>query len=237
MVVELSALLPFIGIGIVVGISYSLFNYFTSINPDAFEVKRFVASVLFGALIGFIGGYSTYSAEITPEDVEWWGLMATLFLSYTGAQVYVNKFTDYIWYYLFGVKVGATAWFYDKWVTESVPEITEEEKTTKLAYLISAAGEYYRKMSESRRHNMVFDQPAQIQPMILDCVDAAEAKLTWRYVIAAGAWEYLIEAGVLTGAKHYWYFKSGKVQWKPISVNTLETIRSTGKWPDYSKLT
>jgi hypothetical protein len=230
-------LLTYMSIGAIIGIAYSVFSYMTKVEPATFEVKRFVASVFFGIMIGAIGGYSAMSTSASPEEVEWWGLMATLFLTYSGAMVYVNKFVDYLWVWVFGEKLGATKWFYKSWVLEEVSDITEEEKTSKLAILVSALGSYYRKMSESRRHNMVFDQPVNLQQMILDCVDSAESKTTWRYAVRGGSWEYLIEYGILTGAKNYTYWNGGKVEWKPISVETLESIRKTGKFPEYSQLT
>ena len=232
MTIELSVLLPYMVIGALSGIAYSLWMYFTKTDPGSFEAKRFVASILFGVGIGAFGGYTVSAIGTTPESVEWWTLMATLFLSYQGALQYVNRFVDVMWVYLFGSKLGARAWFYDTWTVANVLQATQDELRTALSGV-----PYFRKMNEERLHNMVFDQPSNLQQPIRDCVTEAENKTTWRYAIKAGAWEYLIEYGVQTGGKHYWYYKSGTVEWKPISVETLERIRNTGKWPDYSQLT
>jgi hypothetical protein len=228
----LSVLLPYMGVGAAAGVAYCLWNYFTSTSAGDFEVKRFVASLLFGIGIGFVGGYTIYSSGTTISDAEWWGLMATLFLTYQGAMSYVNRGVDWIFEYLTGLKLGQHEEPYNLWITENVLELTEAER--KLGTLDAP---YYRKMSEERRHNMVVDQPSNLQQMILDCVDQAEKGITWRYAIQAGSWVYLIEYGVLTGAAHYFYWSGAKVEWKPISVLTLETIRKTGKFPGYGKLT
>jgi hypothetical protein len=230
--IDLAILLPYMVIGALSGVAYSVWMYFTKTEPGSFEVKRFVASVIFGVGIGAFGGYTVSSMGTTPENIEWWALMATLFLTYQGALQYVNRFVDVLWVYLYGSKLGATAWFADSWTTPSVLQATADELKTVLIGV-----PYYRRMNEERLHNMVFDQPVNLQQPIRDCVTDAESKTTWRYAIQAGAWEYLIEYGVQTGGKHYWYYKAPKVQWKPISVETLEKIRSTGKWPDYSQLT
>lgn len=232
MELELTVLLPYIVIGALSGAAYCVWNYLTKTDPGNFESKRLAASMVFGIAIGIIGGYTVSSTGVTPETVEWWALMGTLFLTYQGALQYVNRAVDWVWLYLFGTKVGGKAWFYDVWTSPFVQEPTESELKTVLP-----GSPYYRKMNEDRLHNMVQDQPSYLQQPIRDCVAAAESKTTWRYVIQAGAWEYLIEYGVQTGGKHYWYYKAPNVAWKPISVETLERIRASGKWPDYSVLT
>ena len=230
--IEFSVLLPYMVIGALSGIAYCGWNYLTKTDPGVFEVKRFVASIIFGIGIGALGGYTVSSLGTTPDQIEWWTLMATLFLTYQGALQYVNRAVDVIWVYLFGTKMGGSAWFYDVWTNPTVPEPTAAELKT-----VMPGAPYFRKMNEDRLHNMVFDQPVYLQQPIRDCVTDAEAKTTWRYAVRAGKWEYLIEYGVQTGGKHYWYYKAPTVEWKPISVDTLENIRKTGKWPDYSVLT
>jgi hypothetical protein len=219
--------LTLVAIGVITGIAYSVFNYFTKQNAEPFETKRFVASVVFGIIIGLASAYAAIVNHLTPEGLDW-NFVAGTFILYSGYQIYINRGMDVIWIKLFGTKVGGSHWFFDQWIGTSVPVPTDELKTDTL---------YYRKMNEDRLSNMVFDQPSYLQQPIRDCVADAEGKTTWRYVIQAGAWEYIIEYGVQTGGKHYWYYKSPKVSWKPISVDTLETIRKTGKWPDYSQLT
>lgn len=233
--IEFEMLVQFLLIGGLSGVAYSVWNYITSTNPGSFEIKRFVASVLFGAGIGVFGGYTVSSMGILIEDVEWWVLMGGLFLGNQSILQYVNRAIDYIWVYFFNAKVGEKSWTYDSWVSDGSPELTFEEQRLQAA--LPTGTPYYRKMNGDRRNNMIEDQPAQIQKMILDCVDQAETKTTWRYAIQAGAWIYLIEYGVLTGAKHYFYWQSGSVEWKPISVECIEKIRKSRKFPEYSQLT
>ena len=95
------------------------------------------------------------------------------------------------------------------------------------------------KMNQETRKWLVSDRPAKMQVLVLAAVDDAQAKGTYRYDINSGAWEYLVEFGIVTGGKHYlWkgWIGTGDVVWKIISVACLEAIRTTGKWPDYDKL-
>jgi hypothetical protein len=96
-----------------------------------------------------------------------------------------------------------------------------------------------RQMDQETREWLVKDQPEPYKGLILKAVDTAQDQKVIRYAISAGAWEFLIEFGIVTGGKHYlWkgWFGSGVVVWKAISSACLEAIRSTGKWPDYDKL-
>jgi hypothetical protein len=224
--------IQFLLIGALSGVAYSIWNYITSTTAGDFQFKRFAASVLFGAGIGVFGGYSASSLGLLPANVEWWAVMGALFMANQSILQYVNRAIDVIWLYYTGTKLGEIAWFFSSWVLQEVPALTDAELK-----LGTVGTPYYRKMSQSFRENMVSDQPIQIQQMILNCVDEAEARTTWRYAIQAGAWVYLIEYGVLTGAKHYFYWQSSIIAWKPISMVTLETIRKTGKFPEYSQLT
>ena len=95
-----------------------------------------------------------------------------------------------------------------------------------------------RKMDQETRHWLISDQP-NLGQAILKAVDEAEVMPTWRYAIEAGAWIYLVEFGEVTGSKHYFFkgwFGTGSVNWKKISSDCLETIRKTGKFPDYGDL-
>lgn len=162
-----------------------------------------------------LGGFlADPSIVLTPVWMQY-------FFIFTGLQYAINKLLDPV------LSTKILPLFSSSWVSTGIP-LPE-------GVLQTAAN--YRKMNEDRRHNMVFDQPQYLQPPILDCVDAAEALTTWRYAIQAGAWVYLIEYGVQTGAKHYWFWYGGNVCWKPISVDCLEKIRKTGKFPEYSQLT
>lgn len=151
------------------------------------------------------------------------------FFIFTGIQYAINKLLDPV------LSTKILPLFSDGWVLANVPDLSADE--LKAQGMLPAGVPYYRKMNEDRRHNMVFDQPQYMQQPILDCVDTAESKTTWRYAIQAGAWVYLIEYGVQTGAKHYWFWRSGAIEWKPITVDCLEKIRKTGKFPEYSQLT
>ena len=94
-----------------------------------------------------------------------------------------------------------------------------------------------RKMDQETREKFFNDNPCKVA--ILNAVNDAEAKKTYRYTLAAGAWEYLVEFGEVTGGKRYLYkFWIGSLDaiWKEISSTCLEAIRTTGKWPDYDKL-
>jgi hypothetical protein len=96
-----------------------------------------------------------------------------------------------------------------------------------------------RKMDDETRRWLVSDRSDKMKVLVLAAVDEAQAKSTWRYDINSGAWEYLVEFGIVTGGKHYlWkdWIGDGTVVWKQISVACLEAIRATGKWPDYDKL-
>lgn len=95
------------------------------------------------------------------------------------------------------------------------------------------------KMNAETRKWLVSDRPAEIASKVLAAVDEAQGKGTYRYDINSGPWEYLVEFGIVTGGKHYlWkgWIGDGIVVWKEISSACLESIRSTGKWPDYGKL-
>lgn len=222
-------LLPYIFWGVLIGVVYNIYNYVLKNEPGAYEIKRAFSTILFGIVVGIIAAIMIITQEIDTTNLDWWSFIVVISATYYGGLAIINKFVDALWVYLFGAKMGGKAWFYDVWTNPSVPELTDSE--------LKLTAPYYRKMNEDRLHNMVFDQPVYLQQPIRDCVIDAEAKTTWRYAIQAGAWEYLIEYGVQTGGKHYWFYKSPKVAWKPISVDTLENIRKTGKWPDYSVLT
>ena len=95
------------------------------------------------------------------------------------------------------------------------------------------------KMNEVTRKWLVSDRTPEMGAKVLNAVDEAQDLKTYRYCINSGPWEYLVEFGIVTGGKHYFWkgwFGDGTVLWKPISVACLETIRKTGKWPDYGKL-
>ena len=107
-------------------------------------------------------------------------------------------------------------------------------------FLAGALATGIRKMSEESRHFLIFDLPQWAQQPTLNCVDEAELKGTFQYAIQTANWVYLIENGQLTGAKHFWtffgWYGTSNVTWKPISPATLETIRRTGRIPDYANL-
>jgi hypothetical protein len=147
--------------------------------------------------------------------------MAVLFVTYSGAMVYINRGVDYVWEYLFGAKMGMGNF-----------------GSTVRIYPITELTAGIRKMTEESRRFLTFDLPEWSRIPTLVCVDQAEGKdpVTYRYAIQSGAWIFLIENGQLTGSKHYWFSFSNKIEWKLISYDTLDTIRKTGRFPSYSQL-
>jgi hypothetical protein len=221
MELETMTLVYYILLGILAGGSYSLWNYFTKTEPANFEPKRFMASLFFGILIGAVGAYTSSQSGIDPFQVEWWGVMAVLFVTYSGFMVYINRGVDYLFEYLFGAKMGMGNF-----------------GSTVRIYPISELAAGIRKMSEESRHFLIFDLPQWAQQPTLVCVDQAESKdpVTYRYAIQAASYIFLIENGQLTGSKRYWFSWSSKIEWKLITYDTLDTIRKTGRFPSYSQL-
>lgn len=124
------------------------------------------------------------------------------------------------------------------WENIAIPFLKNRLTVTEM-YPKPATIDPLHKMDTTTRNWLVQDRPVEIRPLILAAVDAAEEAKTIRYAIDSGAWEYLVEYGIVTGGKHYLYkgwFGTGTVLWKAITSACLEAIRSTGKWPDYSKL-
>lgn len=124
------------------------------------------------------------------------------------------------------------------WENIVIPFIKARLTVTK-TYPLPVSIDPLHQMNEETRKWLISDQPEQYKKLILNAVDEAQAAKTYRYAISAGAWEFLIEFGIVTGGKHYlWkgWFGNGAVLWKAISSACLEAIRSTGKWPDYDKL-
>ena len=97
-----------------------------------------------------------------------------------------------------------------------------------------------RHMDPESRNYLIFDLPLWAQQITLNCVDQAEAKNCFQYAIQSANWVFLIEDGELTGAKHFWtmfgWYGTSNVMWKPITAATLQKIRDTGRFPDYSAL-
>ncbi len=124
------------------------------------------------------------------------------------------------------------------WENVVIPFI-KARLTVTTFYPIVAGIDPLNKMNAETRHWLISDRTPEMGAKVLGAVDEAQAKGTYRYDINSGAWEYLVEFGIVTGGKHYlWKIWSGdgSVVWKVISVACLETIRKTGKWPDYDKL-
>jgi hypothetical protein len=124
------------------------------------------------------------------------------------------------------------------WENVVIPFIKARLTVTTM-YPLPAGIDPLNKMNPETRKWLISDRPAEIGTKILSKVDEAEAAKTYRYDINSGPWEYLIEFGIVTGGKHYlWkaWIGTGEVVWKAISSSCLESIRSTGKWPDYDKL-
>lgn len=219
---ETITLIYYILLGLLAGGAYSLWNYFTKTEPADFQSKRFVASLAFGILIGAVGAYTSSQSGIDPFQVEWWGVMAILFVTYSGFMVYINRGVDYLWEWLFNAKFGMGNF-----------------GSTVHIYPISPLTTGVRKMSEESRRFLIFDLPQWAQLPTLSCVDQAESKdpITYRYAIKTLGYVFLLENGQLTGSKHYWFSFNNKIEWKPISYDTLDKIRKTGRFPDYGYLT
>jgi hypothetical protein len=85
------------------GIVYSLWNYVTKVTPETFELKRAIASAFFGLFLGAIAIYMGLSNGQDISEINW-SYMAGLFLTYSGALVYLNQWVDWLWAKVYGKK-------------------------------------------------------------------------------------------------------------------------------------
>ena len=203
-------------VAIIMALAYGILGFFAArmSSGEAWSWPKFAATTVYSVVVEFL---AVQLGVLNLENVANWQaiftpLWAEYMLVYTGLLYAFQKI--------------------------SVPVVTRAMTTYKVFPTTKIAKvDPTRKMDDETRSTFFNDNPAKQQ--ILDCVDQAEAKQTYRYAIAAGAWEYLVEYGEVTGAKHYWYKVWGGIQaavWKPISVECLENIRATGKFPAYNDL-
>jgi len=201
---------------VVFSLGYGIAGYIKAAieTGEPWKTAKFAATAIYSIIIGIL---MVYFGIITPDTIA----------NFTALVPAV--WATYIILYTF------LLYFFEKILLPVVSTLLT--KTT--IYRAVTTVDPNRKMDAETRGKFFNDQPDIIKNGILKAVDQAEAKPTWRYAIRAGAWEYLVEFGEVTGGKHYWYkgwFGSSVVDWKPISSECLETIRKTGKWPDYDKL-
>jgi len=200
---------------IIMALAYGLIGYFASkLNEGAtWDWGKLAATVVYSIIVGVV---AVNTGVITLQNIS----------------DYSTIFSP-VWAMYGGIYLGLI-YVFSKIIVPIVKQFTS--KTT---LFISATIDPLHKMDAETRHWLVSDQKEPISSGVLRAVDAAEAAKTYRYAIEAGAWIYLVEFGIVTGAKHY-YFKSwfgtDVVNWKPITVECLENIRKTGKFPDYSDL-
>lgn len=104
-------ILTSIFIGAFAGLAYGGWNYITKTDPGSLEIKRLIASMLFGLGIGFVAAYTVITTGVVPTSNDWWLMVGSMFVLYSGFQVYVNRFVDYIWERYYGKKFMGKASF------------------------------------------------------------------------------------------------------------------------------
>jgi hypothetical protein len=203
-------------VAIIMALAYGLLGYFSArmSTGEPWSWSKFAATIVYSFVVGF---FAVQTGVITLENIANWQtifspLWAEYVLIYTGLLYVFSKFV--------------------------VPAI--QQVTSKTVIFPKAEGiDPAHRMDGETRHWLVSDQKEPIANGVMKVVDAAESVKTYRYAIEAGAWIYLVEFGIVTGAKHYYFrgwFGTQAVSWKPITSECLETIRKTGRFPDYSDL-
>lgn len=205
-------------IAIIMALAYGLIGYFADKvnNAGTWNWAKFYATVVYSIIVGIV---AVNTGVITLQNIS----------------DYSAIFSP-VWVMYGGVYLGLI-YIFSKIIVPVVSQFTSKTTFYPKTDTINPA----RKMDEESRKFLVFDLPQQNQMPTLSCVDAAEAKVpvTMRYAIESGAWIFLIEFGILTGAKHYYFrgwFGSSEIQWKPITSECLENVRTTGKFPEYEEL-
>ena len=203
-------------VAIIMGLAYGLLGFFSAklSTGESLDVKKLAATIIYSIIVGII---AVQTGAINFDTLaNWQALLSPLWTEYLG--IYLGLM------YIFSKVVVPVAQ-------------TFTSKTT--LYPKKDSVDPARKMDAETRKWLVSDQSDAIARGVLAAVDAAEAKTTYRYAIEAGAWIYLVEFGEVTGAKHYYFrgwFGTSVVVWKAITVECLEAIRTTGKFPDYTDL-
>jgi hypothetical protein len=226
---NLMALVSGIFVAVLAAIVYTVILKFKD-DPNVtqpIDWPNLAANVIVGIVLGIVA----------------WASGITVTIDWLGGQIaaygVIIALLDHIISGLLNRTVRAAKFvFYDKDGTLLSTPMSAVERAQFLAGGALAAG--LRKMSPASRHYLIFDLPLWAQQPTLNCVDEAELKNTFQYAIQTANWIYLIENGQLTGAKHFWtmfgWYGTSNVMWKQISPATLETIRNTGRIPDYANL-
>jgi len=212
---DMNLILLFV-IAFVMALAFGLLGWLKSYleSGQKFDLTTFLATLLYSIIVGVIGVQTGLIKLETLAD--WQTIFSAMWLQY--AMIYTGLV------YVIGKIIGMLA-------------IPVASKTTFYPRAVNV--DPARKMDQETRKWLVSDQPEVLKQPVLRAVDQAEAATTYRYAIEAGAWIYLVEFGEVTGAKHYYFrgwFGTGVIAWKPITSECLESIRKTGKFPDYDKL-
>jgi len=94
-------------LAMVISVVYSVWNYITKTDPGDFELKRLLATIVFGFFIGIVASYIAVDTGMQIEQLNW-VFIAGLFFTYSGVLVYINRGFDWLWLKLFGQKIGST---------------------------------------------------------------------------------------------------------------------------------
>ena len=205
-----------IAVALIMGLAYGIIGFFSAYMKagESLDYRKLAATVVYSVIIAL---FAVQTGVLNFQSLANW-----------------QAIFDPIWQTYFGIYL-ALIYVFSKIVIPVVAQFTS--KTT--LYPRKASVDPARHMDAETRRWLVSDQKEPISSGVLRAVDAAEAAVTWRYAIEAGAWIYLVEFGEVTGAKHYSFrgwFGTTEVSWKPITSECLEAIRKTGKFPDYSDL-
>lgn len=90
----------------ITSVIYSLYNYFTKTDAADFQIKRLIASIIFGFFIGIVAVYTVAQTGMQVQDVSW-TYIGGLFIMYSGIQGYINRGVDYIFFKATGQKFMA----------------------------------------------------------------------------------------------------------------------------------
>jgi len=204
-----------LAVTIVMGLAYGFIGFFATAvkTGESFDIKKLIATIIYSIIVGVI---AVQTGAISLETLANW-----------------QAIFSPIWEMYFGIYLGLM-YIFSKVVVPVVSTLTK-----KMQFYSVVGIDPLHKMDEATRHWLVSDQSPALQVNILAAVDDAQAKSTYRYAIEAGAWIYIVEFGVVTGARHAlfkWWFGTSIVEWKPITVECLENCRKTGRIPDYNDL-
>ena len=89
----------------VTAIVYSIWNYITKTDPGSFELKRLLASTVFGIFLGVVTIYTVADSGMQIEQINF-DFLAGLFVTYSGLLIYINRGMDWLWQKIYGQKLG-----------------------------------------------------------------------------------------------------------------------------------